>query len=165
MGLLRCLYSRNLEPWVVLWSFFLLKFLFISTSLSYDLAWHAVIMSGPVILAAILDKLDKLQRQVCTSVVGGSLAIYLELLSRCRNVGNSNLFCRYCFGRCSMNWLQLVPVLYYRGRSTCYYIWLRDFSVTIHECYKDVCHVFFNSLTQLDSEIFYLQNAFFWHMI
>ena len=34
--------------------------------------------------------------------------------------------------------VELIPLPYSRGRSTCYSDRLRDFSVTIHRCYKDV---------------------------
>ena len=58
-------------------------------------------------LSCYLDLLDKLQKQVCTSV-GRSPATSPELLSRRWNVDSLNLFYRYCFGRCNMNWLNLL---------------------------------------------------------
>ena len=53
LGLLGCLYSRKLEPWFVLWSFFLLRLFFISINLPYGLEWKTVIMSRLVLLVAI----------------------------------------------------------------------------------------------------------------
>ena len=41
---------RKLEPWSVLWCFFLRKLLFISINLQYSLAWNTVIISGMVFL-------------------------------------------------------------------------------------------------------------------
>ena len=43
---------RKLEPWFVLWSFFLLRLLCISINLPYDHAWITVIMAGLVLLVA-----------------------------------------------------------------------------------------------------------------
>ena len=40
------LHPSKLEPLFVLWSFFLLKFLFISVNLPYSLTWNTVIMCG-----------------------------------------------------------------------------------------------------------------------
>ena len=42
--------SRNLEPWFVLWSFFLLRLLFIPVNLQYGLACNAIVRSGLVLL-------------------------------------------------------------------------------------------------------------------
>ena len=42
------------------------------------------------------------------------------------------------FGRCSSELAKLVPLPYFRGRSTRYSNRLHDFSVTIPRCYKDV---------------------------
>ena len=47
-------------------------------------------------------------------------------------------FCKYYFGRCSSEMAQLVPLTFFRGRSTHYSDRLHDFSVTIPRCYKDV---------------------------
>ena len=43
---------RKLEPWFVLWSFFLLRLLCISINLLYGHRWNTVAMSGPVLLVA-----------------------------------------------------------------------------------------------------------------
>ena len=55
-----------------------------------------------------------------------------------RNVVSLSLFSRCYFGRCSSELAQLVPLPFSRGRSTRYSDRLRDFSVTIPRCYKDV---------------------------
>ena len=84
-----------------------------------------------------LDLLEKLQKQICRTV-GPSLAASLELLAHRRNVASLSLFYRYYFGRCSSELAQLVPVPFFRGRSTRYSDRLHDFSVNIPRCYKDV---------------------------
>ena len=43
---------RKLEPWFVLWSFFLLRLLCISINLPYDQIWNTVVISGMVPLVA-----------------------------------------------------------------------------------------------------------------
>ena len=43
--------------------------------------------------------------------------------------------CRYCFGRCSSELVELVPLPYYQGRSTSYSDRLHDFFVTIPKYY------------------------------
>ena len=84
-----------------------------------------------------LELLDKLQKQICRTA-GPSLAASLKPLAHRRNVACLSLFYRYCFGRCSSELAELVPLPYYRGRSTRYSDRLHDFSVTIPRCYKDV---------------------------
>ena len=96
-----------------------------------------------------LEWLDKLQKQTCR-IVGPSLAASLEPLAHCRNVVSLSLFYTYSFSRCSSEVAQLVPLLFSRGRSTCYSDRLHDFSVTIPRCYKNV-HVksFFPCMAKL----------------
>ena len=48
-----------------------------------------------------------------------------------RNVASLSLFYRYCFGRCSSEVAQLVPLPFSRRRSARYSDRLHDFSVTI----------------------------------
>ena len=55
-----------------------------------------------------------------------------------QNVASLSLFYRYYFGRCFSELAELVPLPFYRGRSTRYSDRLHDFSVTIPRCYKDV---------------------------
>ena len=52
ISLLLILTPRKLEPWFVLWSFFLLRLLCISFSLTYGHAWNTIVMSGLVDLFA-----------------------------------------------------------------------------------------------------------------
>ena len=90
-----------------------------------------------------LQLLDKLQKWICWTV-DSSLAASLEPLTHRQNVTSLSHFCRYYFGRCSSKLAQLVLLRYSRGRSTCYFDRLHDFSVTIPRCYKDVYfHSFF----------------------
>ena len=67
-----------------------------------------------------------------------SLAASLEPLAHRRKVVSLSLFYRYYFGKCLFELAQLVPIPYFRGRSTRYSDRLHDFSVTITRCYKDV---------------------------
>ena len=84
-----------------------------------------------------LELLDKPQKWICRTV-GPSLAASLELLVYRRNVASLSLFYRYYFGICSSELGQLVPLLYSRGKSSCYSDRLHDFAVIIPTCYKDV---------------------------
>ena len=88
-------------------------------------------------LDCYLELLDKLQKHACR-IIDPSLAASLERLVHCRSAANLDLFCRYCFGRCSLELAQLIPLPYSRGRSTHYSDRLHDFSVTKPRCYKDV---------------------------
>ena len=79
-----------------------------------------------------------------------TFAASLEPLAHCRNVASLSLFCMYYFGRCSSELVQLVPLPYSQGRSTCYSDRLHDFSVTISRCYGDVyVNNFFSRTTRL----------------
>ena len=68
----------------------------------------------------------------------GLLVFYLLALAHRCNVASLSLSYRYWFGRCSSEQAQLVPFLFSRGRSSRFSDRLRDFSVTIPGCYKDV---------------------------
>ena len=63
---------------------------------------------------------------------------FLEPLAHRLNVASLSLFCRYYFGKCLSELAQLVPLPYFRGRSTPYSDRLHNFSVTVPKCYKDV---------------------------
>ena len=90
-----------------------------------------------VALSCYLELLDKLPKQICRTV-GPSPASSLESLVPRGNVASLSHFYRYYFGRCLSELTQLVPLLYCRGRSTCYSEALHGFSVTILRCCKDV---------------------------
>ena len=64
-----------------------------------------------------LELLDKLQKRICRTV-GPSLASSLEPLAHRRNVASLSLFYGHYFGRCSSELAHLVPLPYFRGRST-----------------------------------------------
>ena len=81
--------------------------------------------------------LDKLEKRGCTTV-GPTLAASLEHLGCRRNVARLGLLYRYCFGRCSSDLVELVPLTYSRERSTCYSDREHDFSVTIPRCLEDM---------------------------
>ena len=92
-----------------------------------------------------LELLDKLQKRICRTVCP-SLATSLEPLAHRQNVASLSLFYRYCFGKCSSELAQMVPLTFSRGRLTRYSDRLYDFSVTIRRCYKNVlCQQFLSS--------------------
>ena len=100
-----------------------------------------------------LDLLDKLQKRICR-IVGPSLAASFEPLANRWNVASLSLFYRYYFGRCSSELAQLVPLPFFRGRSTRYSGGLHDFSVTIPRCYKDVyVNIFFPRTAKLRNSL------------
>ena len=82
-----------------------------------------------------LEWLDKLQKQICRTVVP-SLAASLEPLAYCRNVVSLSLFYRYYFGRYLCELAELVPLHYCCGSSTRYSGRLHDFSVMIPRYYR-----------------------------
>ena len=94
-----------------------------------------------------LDVRDKLQKRICRTI-GLSLATPFESLTHRRNTTSLGLFYRYYFGRCSSELAQLIPLHHSSGRSTRYSNRLRDFSVTISRCYKDV-NSFFSRTARL----------------
>ena len=124
LSLLLKLPPRKLEPWFILWSFFLLKLLCISINLPYAHAWNSIVTSGLVLVSHsfftfwcsfhilvlishshsgaritfYLELLDKLQKRICRTV-GPSLATSLEALAHRRNVASWSPFYRYYFGR------------------------------------------------------------------
>ena len=59
-----------------------------------------------------LELLGKLQKRICRTV-GHSLASSLEPLVHHRNVATPSPFCRYNFGRCSLELDQLVPLPFF----------------------------------------------------
>ena len=135
---------RKLEPWFVLWSFFLLRLLCISIKLPtttirpcMEYCWN--VWAG--VPSRYLTLLDKLQKWLCRNA-GASLAASLEPFAHRLNVASLSLFRTYYLGRSSSELAQLVPFPYSRGRSTRYSDRLQDFSVTILRCYKDVNSLF-----------------------
>ena len=82
-----------------------------------------------------LKLFDKLQNQICRTV-GHSLATSLGTLAHPQNVASLSLFYRYYFGGFSSELAPMVPLDFYRGRSTRCSDRLHDFSVTIPRCYK-----------------------------
>ena len=93
---------RKLEPWFVIWSFFLQMLLCISINLPYDLAWIIFIISGQ-------------ERRI----VSPSLAACHEPLVHHQNIACLCLFYRYYFGRYSSELTDLVPLSYSHVGSTC----------------------------------------------
>ena len=115
LSLLLRLPPRKLEPWFVLWSFFLL-----------------------VLLVATWNCWITYKNGYEGRTVGPSLAASLETLAHHWNGASLRLFYRYYFGRWSSELAQFVPLPYSWGRSTRYSDRLHGFFVTIPRCYKDV---------------------------
>ena len=84
-----------------------------------------------------LEMLDKLKQWICMTV-DPSLDASLEPLPHSQNVLRLSVFYRYYFDRYSFKLTQLVPLPYFRERSTCYSERLHNFSVNIPRCYEDV---------------------------
>ena len=82
--------SKKIGDLILLWSFFLLKFLCVSINLLYGHAWNTVVVSGLVLLVATWDY----------RTAGSSLATSLELLVNRWNVASLSLFYRYYFCIC-----------------------------------------------------------------
>ena len=143
--LLRCWDSRSLLNWIralilsllwKLWSFFLVRLLFISVNLPSGLARNTVVMFAH--RCWLLPGYNRQNKGVCRTVDfsrAASLASLVHLL----NVTTLSLLCRCYFVRWLSDLVQLVPPLHWCGRSTCYSYGLLDFSFTIPRCYKDVC--------------------------
>lgn len=111
------LHPRKLAPWFVQWSFFLLKFRFLSINLTYGFTWTTVVLLYGCLVSADAPKrslvmLDKVQKPVCTTV-SHILADSLEPLAHCQNAPTRSLFHRcpgYLFGRYLSELAELVPI-------------------------------------------------------
>ena len=121
--------SKEIRPFILLQSFFLLRLLCIykSTILSF-LEYYCHFWAG--VSNCYLEIFDKLQKAICKTIVP-SLVASLELLAYRRNGASLILFCRYYFYRCSSGLGQLVPLPYCQGSLTRYCDRLHDFFVTI----------------------------------
>ena len=84
-----------------------------------------------------LERLRKLQKRVRRGVVT-SLVASIELLDYLWNVASLSLFYKYYYDRYLSEMTELVPLPYFRRRSTRYSDRLNDFSVTIPRCFKDI---------------------------
>ena len=95
--------------------------------------YHCHVWAGAP--SCYLKLLDKLRKRICRTV-GPFLVASLEPLAHRRNVASLTLFYWFCFGRCSSELAQLVPLPHSQERSTSYSDRLHDFSVTIPRCYN-----------------------------
>ena len=82
LSLLLKLPPRKLEPWLVLWSFFLQRLLCISINLPYGHVWNTVVFhtSSNCSASCYLELLDKLQKQICRTYSWGRSTSYSERL-------------------------------------------------------------------------------------
>ena len=86
----------------------------------------------------------------CCHVWAGAPSCYLELLDKLqKQICRIFDIYRYCFGRCSSEHAELVPLPYSRGRSTRYSDRLDIFFVAIPRYYK-MCMSTVSFLAQLD---------------
>ena len=105
---------RKLEPWFVLWSFFLVRLRRISISLPYRHAY-------------------------CCHVWAGTRSCYLELLELLFETLDLSSECCKRKSDGYLNWLNWLHFLILEGSLLARYSdRLHDFSVTILRCYKDV---------------------------
>ena len=99
---------------------------------------YGILLSGlgwcPQLLLGFVRQATKTDMQDCWSFI----CSFSRTLGSLLKFSQLSLFYRYYFGRCSLELAQLVPLPFSRGRSTRYSDKLRDFSVTIPRCYKDV---------------------------
>ena len=152
---------RKLEPWFVLWSFFLLRLLCISINLPHGHAWNTVVMSG-LVLSCYLELLDKLLKRVCRTV-GPSLAASLEPLAHRRNVASLSIFYGSYFGRCSSELAWFHFLILRVGLLVILLDWMIFLSPFLDATKMSMSTVSF--LAQLDPGILCLENAFLSPMI
>ena len=103
--------------------------------------------------------LDKLQKQVCQTVIPSPDAS-LEPLAHCHNIVSLSLFCRYYFGRCSFELAELAPLPCSRGRSTHYSISSNFLLPFLHVIRMSVLTSTISFWLELDSGILSLKSAF-----
>ena len=112
--------SKKMGALIVFSSFFLLRFYLrlyksiIRPCMEY--CRHVWVGAPP----CYLELLSKLQKRIYRTLVIHLLP--LETLAHRRNVASLSFFYRYYFGRYSSELAQLVPLPYFRGRSTCYFL-------------------------------------------
>ena len=151
LSLLLKLPPRKLEPWFVLWSFFLLNLLciyFYKSAIRSCMEYCCHIWAGAP--SCYLELLDKLQKWICRTV-GPLLAVSVEFLAHCWNVTSLSILYRYYFGRGSSEQAHLVQFSYSRGSLLvvlidCMIFWLPFLDMGIFldipryflRCYKDV---------------------------
>ena len=102
---------RKLEPWFVLWGFFLLKLLCISRNLPYCHAWNTVVMSELVLLVATWNCWISYKNGYVELLVLRLLPLLNPWLIVEINVASLSFFYRYYFGRCHLNWLNWLHFL------------------------------------------------------
>ena len=95
--------TRKLEPWFVLWSFFLLRLLCISKFAIWpNMQYYHHVWAGAH--SCYLEFLDKQQKQICRTN-GPSLAASLESLAHCRKVASLSFSIEIMLVDVHLNWL------------------------------------------------------------
>ena len=127
LSLLLKLLPRKLEPWFLLWSFFLLRLLSISINLPHGHVWNTVVMTGMILLVATWNYWISYKNGYAGLLVLHLLPLWtIGSLLKCRS-----LYHRHYFGRSLSELAELAPLPYFQGRSTCYSDKVHNFSVTI----------------------------------
>ena len=90
ISLLLKLSPRKLEPWFILWSFFLLRLS--CTSIKWCMKYCCYVWAGAP--SHYLELLDKLQKQICGTIRPSS-AVSHEPLAHHQNVARLSLFNMY----------------------------------------------------------------------
>ena len=103
LSLLLKLPPRKLEPWFFLWSFFLLRLLYLYKSTIWPCMEYSCYV-WTVAPSCYLESLDKLQKRMCRTVVP-SLAVSLEPMAHCRNVASLSFFIVVTLVDVRLNWL------------------------------------------------------------
>ena len=115
--------------------------LYLYKSSTHSLVWNTVVMSWLVLLAGIWICQISYRNMYLGLMVRNLLPFLIPwlIVEMCNQliVEMCKSF-RYFFGRCSSELVELVPLAYFRWRSTYYSNRLHNFSVTIPRCFKDV---------------------------
>ena len=122
--------SRKLDSWFILRSFFLLTYLSFLSTIQPCIEYYCYVWAGAS--SCYLKLLGKLQKWI-PRTVDCSLADSLELLVHRQHLARLSLFCRYYFGRCSSELVQLVPLPYSWRRSTRFW---KDCMISFDLLYK-----------------------------
>ena len=152
-----------LEPWLIVWSFSLLRFLFININLPYDITWnHAwAVMSWLVLLTNMWICLISYR-----NVYVRLLVIYLIPLSNPHdwNKVSSSLFVSITLVDVHLNWLNWFHIHILMAGPFVILIGCMIFLSSFLRVIR-MSLLMLSFLAQLDSGIRFLQNDFIWTMI
>ena len=113
--LLLKLAARKLELSFLLWSFFLLRLVFISLNMLYNLVWNTVCLCELVLLVTI--GISRISYRSKYRTIGHLHAASVEPLAHHRIIFSLTVFYRYYFVRCLCKLTELSPLLFSSGGS------------------------------------------------